>query len=147
VLRRLYTTAIECGARRLCLCDTTGHATPQGVRALFRFMRQVVAETGEAVPIDWHGHRDRGLALANSLAAIEAGAARVHATALGIGERVGNTPMELLLETLSGLGARKVDAEALRGYTDAVARACGVALPPCWPSLAGRTPVLEEVAR
>jgi isopropylmalate/homocitrate/citramalate synthase len=91
-LKALYTLAIECGARRICLADTVGHATPAGVRQLVRFVREeVVAPSGRDIGIDWHGHRDRGLGIANTLAAIEAGVGRVHGTALGIGERVGNT--------------------------------------------------------
>src|SRR5690606_6953710 len=93
-LKALYTLAIECGARRICLADTVGHATPDGVRQLVRFIRtHVIAPAGIDVRLDWHGHRDRGLGIANTLAAIEEGVDRVHGTALGIGERVGNTEM------------------------------------------------------
>jgi 2-isopropylmalate synthase len=99
-LRKLYTTAIECGARRVVLTDTVGHATPKGARALVSFMVEVVKDTGEDVKIDWHVHRDRDLSIPNSLAAIEAGVDRVHACALGIGERCGNTPMDTLLVNL-----------------------------------------------
>ncbi len=96
-LKALYGTAIRCGARRICLADTVGFSTPAGVRALVRFVRdEIVTPSGEAVKIDWHGHRDRGLGIANCLAAIEAGVDRVHGTALGIGERVGNAEMDLL---------------------------------------------------
>src|SRR5439155_25854007 len=98
VVKKLYTTAIECGAHAIVLCDTVGHATPQGVRALVRFIREeVVKPTGERVRVDWHGHSDRCLAVANSLAAYDAGADCVHASALGIGERVGNTPMDQMI--------------------------------------------------
>ena len=96
-VRRLYTTAIEAGARRMCVCDTVGHATPPGVRALISFVREVVADSGEDVGIDWHGHDDRGLGVLNTLTAFQAGANRVHGTALGIGERTGNAPMDQLL--------------------------------------------------
>ncbi|TFG50656.1 MAG: 2-isopropylmalate synthase, partial [Gemmatimonadales bacterium] len=105
-IKTLYQAAIRCGARRICLSDTTGHASPNGVRHLVRYARdEIIAPTGEAVKIDWHGHRDRGLGIANCLAAIEAGADRVHATALGIGERVGNAEMDLLIVNLYLLGA------------------------------------------
>ena len=103
-LRRLFLTAIECGASRLCLCDTVGHATPTGAANLVRFAKQVVLESGAAVGLDWHGHSDRGLAVANTIAAIRAGASRVHGCAIGIGERVGNTPMDQLLVNLRLLG-------------------------------------------
>ena len=134
-LRRLYTTAIQCGAIRICLCDTVGHATPAGVRALIHFIRQVVRDSGAQVSIDWHGHRDRGLDIANTLAAVEAGADRIHGTALGIGERVGNTPMEHLLLNLRLAGVIHNDLTYLADYVDAVSRNCKVPLPENWPGL------------
>lgn len=134
-LRRLYTVAIECGACRLCLCDTVGHATPAGVRSLVRFMRDVVRETGARVALDWHGHRDRGLDVANTLAAVEAGVDRIHGTALGIGERVGNTPMEQLLLNLRLAGAIDNDLSHLSEYVEAVHRHCQVPLPQNWPAV------------
>jgi 2-isopropylmalate synthase len=134
VLKQLYTTAIECGAQRICLADTVGHATPQGVRQLVRFVRhEIVEPSGADVKIDWHGHRDRGLGLANTLAAIEEGAARVHGTALGIGERVGNTEMDLLLVNLKLLGVHRHDLGRLADYCEAVSRATGVPIPPTYP--------------
>ncbi|HUH13868.1 MAG TPA: hypothetical protein VMK65_12200, partial [Longimicrobiales bacterium] len=104
-LRALYGTAIAAGARRICLADTVGHATPNGVRQLVRWIRREVVEpSGADVKLDWHGHRDRGLGVPNCLAAIEEGIDRVHGTALGIGERVGNAEMDLLLVNLKLLG-------------------------------------------
>jgi 2-isopropylmalate synthase len=91
-LRLLYTTAIRAGAKRLCVADTVGHSTPNGAKAVVRFVRSVADELGADVGIDWHGHRDRGFGVASSIAALEAGATRLHGAALGIGERVGNTP-------------------------------------------------------
>jgi 2-isopropylmalate synthase len=132
-IRRLYTTAIECGARRVCLSDTVGHATPGGARNLVAFVREVVADTGEEVAIDWHGHRDRGLAVANAIAAHEAGAQRLHATAIGIGERVGNTEMDLLLANLRLMGLIDNDLTRLPEYCDLAARACGVPIPCNYP--------------
>lgn len=133
-LRQLYGTAIRCGARRLCLSDTTGHATPAGVRALVRFIKEeVVAPSGESVKIDWHGHRDRGMGVVNCLAAIEAGADRVHATALGIGERVGNAEMDLLIVNLYLLGALDQDLTKLVEYCHVVAEATGVPIPASYP--------------
>ncbi|MGH7546317.1 MAG: LeuA family protein [Gemmatimonadota bacterium] len=134
-LRILYGTAIECGARRICLADTVGHATPQGARALVGFARTLVRESGEDVKVDWHGHRDRGFGVANALAAIEAGVDRVHGTALGIGERIGNTEMDLLLVNLKLLGAPTGDLRRLPEYCELAARACGVAIPPHYPVL------------
>ena len=133
-LRALYGAAIACGARRICLADTVGHATPDGVRALVRFVREeIIAPTGIAVKMDWHGHRDRGNGLANCFAAIEAGVDRVHGTALGIGERVGNAEMDLLLVNLRLLGAHHHDLSKLPEYTALASRALGIAIPPTYP--------------
>jgi 2-isopropylmalate synthase len=134
VIKKLYTTAIECGARAIVVCDTVGHATPAGVKALLNFVREeVVKPAGETVRLDWHGHSDRGLAVANSLAALEAGAEQVHGTALGIGERVGNTPMDQLLVNLRLMGAIDRDLHKLREYCAVVSEAVGVPIPPNYP--------------
>jgi 2-isopropylmalate synthase len=126
-LKALYGTAIGAGARRLCIADTVAHATPEGVRAVFRYvLEEIVRPSGADIGLDWHGHRDRGLGLANSLAALQAGATRVHATALGIGERVGNTEMELLLVNLKLLGIHDADLTVLPEYCELVSRACRV---------------------
>lgn len=133
-LKRLYNTAIECGARRICLCDTVGHATPAGVSNLVRFvLEEIVKPSGEEVKVDWHGHKDRGLDLANTLAAIEAGVDRVHGCALGIGERAGNTPMELLLVNLNLYGYADRNLEKLPEYCTAVSESCEVPIPRNYP--------------
>ena len=132
-LRRLFLAAIECGAKRLCLCDTVGHATPTGAANLVRFAKQVVLESGADVGLDWHGHSDRGLAVANTIAAIRAGATRVHGCAIGIGERVGNTPMDQLLVNLRLLGWIDNDLTALTDYCDKTSRATGVPIPVNYP--------------
>ena len=130
-LRQLLSAAVESGATRLCLCDTVGAAVPWAVRNLVTWVGGLLNEWGVAdrVGIDWHGHRDRGLDLANTLAALEAGATRVHGTALGVGERVGNTPIEQLLVNLKLLGWRDDDLSALPEYVEAVAEAVGVPIP------------------
>lgn len=132
-LRAIYGCAIRAGARRLCVADTVGHATPAGTSALVRFVGQVIEETGADVGIDWHGHRDRDLAVVNSIAALDAGATRVHAAALGIGERVGNTPMDLLLVNLVLMGYLERDLQRLEEYCQAVSQACGVPIPDNYP--------------
>lgn len=138
VLAELFSLAIDHGAARLCLCDTVGHATPDGVRALVEFTRSHVAGMGADIGIDWHGHNDRGLALINAMHALEAGADRVHATALGIGERVGNTPMELLLLNLRLHDQlAEFDLTHLPTYCRAVAEALGWPIPINYP-LIGR---------
>jgi 2-isopropylmalate synthase len=134
VIKKLYTTAIECGARAIVVCDTVGHVTPPGVRALLRFvLEEAVKPTGEKVRLDWHGHSDRGLAVANSLAAFAAGADQVHAAALGIGERVGNTPMDQMLVNLKLMGAIDRDLRKLKEYCSVVSEAVGVPIPPNYP--------------
>ncbi len=128
-LKRIYSRAIELGAERLCLSDTVGHATPDGVRALVRFViEEVIEPSGGDIGVDWHGHRDRGFAIANALAAIEAGATRIHATALGLGERCGNTEMELLLVNLELLGVTVGDLSILPKYCRLAADMCDVPL-------------------
>ena len=132
-VRKMYTTAVECGARRVCVCDTVGHATPEGVASLIGFVREVVRATGEDIKVDWHGHRDRGMDLANTLTAIRAGADRVHGCGLGVGERSGNTPMDLILVNLKLLGWIDRDLSALAEYCNAVSEACGVPIPTNYP--------------
>ena len=118
-IRRLYTTAIECGARAIVICDTCGHVTPEGAARLVRFViDNVVNPSGEEIRLDWHGHSDRGLAVANSLAALAAGADCVHACGLGIGERVGNTPMDQMLVNLKLLGVAPWDSQELSHLRD-----------------------------
>jgi 2-isopropylmalate synthase len=134
VLKALYRGAIEWGAKRLCLADTVGHATPDGVRALVRFViEEIIEPSGEDIGVDWHGHRDRGFGLANTLAAIEAGATRVHGTALGIGERCGNTEMDLILVNLKLLGVHDADLTGLPAYCELAAEACQVPLVHSYP--------------
>jgi len=128
-IRALYTAAIEAGASRICICDTCGHATPRGTRALVTFVKELVRGIGANVGIDWHGHRDRGLGLINALAAVEAGASRIHATALGVGERAGNTEMDLLLVNLRLMGKIDNDLSALAEYCSLASKAIGVPIP------------------
>ena len=133
-LKLLYTKAIEWGAKRICLSDTVGHACPQGVRALVRFvLDDIVAPSGEDIGVDWHGHRDRGLGLANAFAAIEAGATRIHGTALGVGERVGNVEMDLLLINLALQGVHDADLTLLPEYCQLASDAMGIPFPGCYP--------------
>jgi 2-isopropylmalate synthase len=138
VLTTLFRAAIDHGATRICLSDTVGHATPDGVRNLIQFTKNVVAGTGAEIGIDWHGHNDRGLALENAIWAYEYGADRVHATGLGIGERVGNAQMELLLLNLKLLGQLDgQDLTKLLEYCQTIARAVKWDIPISYP-LVGR---------
>jgi 2-isopropylmalate synthase len=132
-LRLVYRAAIDAGARSVCVADTVGHAMPEGVFKLVSFVKQLVADTGAAVTVDYHGHRDRGLDVANTLAAIRAGADRVHVCGLGIGERSGNTPTEVLLTNLALLGIGDRDLTTLPEYCRVVSDACDVAIPFNYP--------------
>jgi isopropylmalate/homocitrate/citramalate synthase len=133
-VKRLYTTAIRSGARAIVLCDTVGHATPQGAYNLIKFaVDEIVKPAGEKIRVDWHGHNDRGLAVANSLAAIAAGADQVHAAANALGERVGNTPMELMLVNLRLMGLINRDLSRLKEYCEKVASATHTTIPANYP--------------
>jgi 2-isopropylmalate synthase len=136
-VKRLYATAINCGARAICICDTAGHATPMGALALVRFViAEVVKPSGEQIRVDWHGHSDRGLAIANSMAAIIAGANCVHGCAIGLGERVGNTQVDQMLVNLKLMGIAPWDEQdltKLKQYCQKVSRATGVPIPANYP--------------
>jgi isopropylmalate/homocitrate/citramalate synthase len=133
-LRKLFTAAIRAGASRICIADTVGHATPSGARAVVHFARQIIDETGAGeIGIDWHGHRDRDLGTMNSLAALEAGASRVHGTIMGLGERVGNTPLDLLLVNLVLMGWLQRDLTRLNELVHVVSAATGEPIPDNYP--------------
>lgn len=132
-LRALITTALRAGASRLCVADTVGHATTHGAKAVVGFVKRLLDELGVDAGIDWHGHSDRGFGVASAIAACEAGATRLHGAALGIGERSGNTPMDLLLVNLVMMGYINRDLTSLPAYCDAVSRACDVPIPRNYP--------------
>jgi 2-isopropylmalate synthase len=133
-IKRLYSTAIRSGARAMVLCDTVGHANPQGAFNLIQFaVNEIVKPSGEKIRVDWHGHNDRGLAIANSLAAVAGGADCVHAAANSLGERVGNTPMELMLVNLRLMGLIDRDLSRLKEYCEKVAKATHTSIPPNYP--------------
>jgi isopropylmalate/homocitrate/citramalate synthase len=133
-VKRLYSAAIRSGARAIVLCDTVGHATPSGAFNLVKFaIEEVVKPSGEKIRVDWHGHNDRGLAIANSLAAVSAGAHQVHAAANALGERVGNTPMELMLVNLRLMDLIHQDLSRLKEYCEKVAKATHTSIPPNYP--------------
>ena len=138
VLTKLFTNAVEHGAHRLTVCDTVGHATPDGIRNLLKFTRNVLDGTGRPeVGIDWHGHNDRGLGVVNSIFAIEFGADRIHGTALGIGERVGNAALDQILLNLKLLGELPDhDLTKLVEWCQTASRATHVPIHPQYP-LAG----------
>jgi 2-isopropylmalate synthase len=132
-LRRLFTAAIEEGADGLCVCDTVGHATPNGVFNVIHFTKELIRGLGTKTRVDWHGHNDRGFGLGNALTAIEAGADRVHGTVLGVGERVGNTPLDLLLVNLKLLGIHQGELTKLAEVVDVVSQNCNRPIPVAYP--------------
>ena len=138
VLDPLFRNAIDHGATRLCLCDTVGHATPDGLRNLLRFTKSLLEGHGHAqIGIDWHGHNDRGLGVVNAIFSLEYGADRVHGTALGIGERVGNAALDQVMLNLKLLGELPDrDLSKLLLWCQSAARATAVDIPPQYP-LAG----------
>ncbi len=132
-LERLWTAAIEEGVDGLCLCDTVGHATPDGTVNLIRFAQKLISDSGTDTQLDWHGHNDRGFGLINALAAIEAGVDRVHGCVLGMGERVGNTPLDLLLVNLKLYGGDTKELGALAKLVDIASEACDWPIPVNYP--------------
>jgi 2-isopropylmalate synthase len=132
-IKRLFLTAIEAGAKRVCVCDTVGHITPRGVRNLIPYVRQIIQETGQDIKIDWHGHNDRGLGVINTITAMTSGVDRVHATALGVGERVGNCSMDQLLINLRLMGYIDTDLSPLAEYVQVASQATQVPIPINYP--------------
>src|SRR2546422_10042733 len=134
-LRRLFGTAIEEGAQRVAVCDTVGHSTPDGARAVVGYVRQMLDEMKPEVGLDWHGHSDRGFGLINAIVAAVAGADRIHGCALGLGERVGNTHLDLLLVNFRLLGWIDTDLSKLREMGEVIAEGTGMAIPANYPVL------------
>jgi isopropylmalate/homocitrate/citramalate synthase len=132
-IEKLYTAAIDAGAVRICIADTVGHATPWGTRNVVRFVRQLVDRLNPNVKVDWHGHQDRAMGIINCIAALEAGADRVHGCAAGIGERVGNTPIDLLMVNLKLMGWIDNDLTALPEYVNFVSQVTRVPLDDRYP--------------
>jgi 2-isopropylmalate synthase len=136
-IKAVYTRALELGADRICVCDTCGHVTPNGVRKLLSFIQdEVISDAGvkrRDIEVNWHGHQDRGLGVANNLAAYEAGADVIHGTALGVGERAGNAPLDQTLVNLSLMGVISNDLTALNEYMRKAHEYVEVALPRNYP--------------
>lgn len=135
VLAALFKNAIDHGAERLVLCDTVGHATPDGTRNLIRWTKNLLSAYGaHHIKLDYHNHNDRGLGLVNALTAVEEGIDRIHGTALGIGERVGNTAIELILLNLKLAGALEhQDLSDLIAYCELAGRAVAMPVPVNYP--------------
>lgn len=134
-IERMFGLAIDLGVERVCIADTVGHATPSGVRAVTKFVRGLVEKSGKDVGVDWHGHDDRGLAICNAVAAYYAGADRIHGTALGVGERVGNASLDLIMVNFRMLGVIDQDLTRLPDYVRRVSQVCNVPIPSNYPVL------------
>lgn len=136
-LETLFQHAIALDVKRLVLCDTVGHATPDGIEALLTFTKKVISSSKADVKIDWHGHNDRGLGVSNAIFAAQYGCHRIHGTALGIGERIGNTSLDQLVVNLKLLGAYPHNVDGLRRYVEKAALFCNVPLPYNYPIFGG----------
>ncbi|MBF54688.1 MAG: 2-isopropylmalate synthase [Euryarchaeota archaeon] len=136
-IKNIYQRAMELGVRRLCVCDTCGHVTPNGVKKLLAFIDEEVIKDGgynrRDIEVNWHGHQDRGLGVANNIAAVEAGADVVHGTALGLGERAGNAPLDQTLVNLKLMGAIDNDLSVLGEYMQKAHEYTEVPLPRNYP--------------
>ena len=136
-VKAIYQRAMELGVRRLCVCDTCGHVTPNGVKKLLNFIDEEVIKDGgyqrNQIEVNWHGHQDRGLGVANNIAAVEAGADVIHGTALGVGERAGNAPMDQTLVNLKLMGVIDNDLTLLDEYTRKANEYIEVPLPRNYP--------------
>ncbi|MGW4326465.1 LeuA family protein [Nocardia sp. NPDC004573] len=135
LLRQIYDVAIEVGVRRVCLCDTVGAALPSGTEALIEWSMRYFVERGHVADFEWHGHNDRGLALANSLTALSAGCVRVHGTILGIGERTGNASLDQLILNSHLDQPGVYDLTALRGYCEYASEVLNTAIPNNYPAM------------
>jgi isopropylmalate/homocitrate/citramalate synthase len=136
-VKMIYQRAMELGVRRLCVCDTCGHVTPNGVKKLLNFIdEEVIKDSGymrSEIEVNWHGHQDRGLGVANNIAAVEAGADVIHGTALGVGERAGNAPLDQTLVNLKLMGAIDNDLTLLNEYVKKANEYIEVPLPHNYP--------------
>jgi 2-isopropylmalate synthase len=135
VIEALYGTAIDLGADRIVVCDTTGHIAPWGVANLLRFVLGILDRKGVRgkVKVDWHGHMDRGLGVMNNIVALRDGADRIHGTALGIGERAGNAPLDLTMVNLKLMGWIDNDLTGLGRYVRHASAICGFEIPSTYP--------------
>ncbi|MCS5525755.1 MAG: hypothetical protein NZ737_01600, partial [Candidatus Poseidoniaceae archaeon] len=136
-VKLIYQRAMELGVRRLCVCDTCGHVTPNGVKQLLSYIDEEVIKDGgyqrREIEVNWHGHQDRGLGVANNIAAVEAGADVLHGTALGVGERAGNAPLDQTLVNLSLMGIIENDLTLLNEYVHKANEYIKVPLPRNYP--------------
>ena len=121
---------------RIDCVHTCGHVTPN-VRTTLRFVQdEVIPDAGfkrRDIEVNWHGHQDRGLGVANNISAYYAGADVIHGTALGVGERAGNAPIDQTLVNLKLMGAIDNDLTSLNEYMRKANEYVEVALPRNYP--------------
>jgi 2-isopropylmalate synthase len=115
-IERLYKTALDQGVKRLLIADTVGAAEPNDVRVIINYFKNEIMNGFSGIELDWHGHNDLGLAVANSLQAIQSGVKRVHGTVRGIGERAGNAALEQLIYNMYKHGNNRYNLQELRTY-------------------------------
>lgn len=131
-LKTLHTAALEHGASRFTIPDTVGIANVVSTTRIVKYLREQVIR-GHAVGLDWHGHNDRGLAVANALAALVAGADCVHTTIFGVGERAGNADLESLVANLHYLYGSCYHLDVLPRLTKYASAVFGEPVPPRHP--------------
>jgi len=126
-LKQIYQATVEAGADRINVPDTVGVITPRGMNYLISQLKPVIK-----VPISVHCHDDLGLATANSLAAVEAGAEQVQVAVNGLGERAGNASLEEVVMALRALYGAKLNIQTklLAETSDLVERLTGIQVPP-----------------
>jgi isopropylmalate/homocitrate/citramalate synthase len=133
----VYASAIEAGAQEVCVVDTLGIASPEAVAEL---VGRTVALAGPAVPVQFHGHNDFGLATAAAVAAVRSGATWIHGTINGMGERAGNANLgeiALTLRALYGVESN-LRLDRIRAVSERVRELSGYALEP-WKPVTGET--------
>ncbi len=125
-LKEIFSEGIDAGAHRICACDTVGMLTPERAYEFYGGLKDL------GVPVSVHCHNDFGLAVANSLAAVEAGAQQVHVTINGLGERAGNASLEELVMALATRYNIKtnIQTELLVDMSEFVSRITGIKMPP-----------------
>lgn len=126
-LKEIYKAVEEAGADRINIPDTVGVANPAAMRDLTEEIKKEVE-----IPISAHCHDDFGLAVSNSIAAVEGGAEQVHVTVNGLGERAGNASLEEVVMTLRSLYNIKprIKTENLVKTSSLVSRITGIQVPP-----------------
>lgn len=134
MLKCLYQIAIQHGVKRIWIADTVGIATPSSAKKICNYIKKKIIGA-KKIGLDWHGHDDKGLGVANSLIAVENGADRIQATALGIGERAGNTAMEPVLLNLVLAGSKKYNLTKLGKYSEAASKMFNIPIRDSYPAI------------